>query len=124
METYFVCSEAIIKAFPDVKKSKSFKSGYDWEDDNYYVALLDFDQVEKHYNSLSEESQDEFWCRECVPGQMDVSKITISGAKKYGLFREIEMKIGLTSEHNRAMTIHNLAERFNCTPIEFINKLR
>jgi hypothetical protein len=57
------------------------------------------------------------------PGIMDVSKITLKGVKENGLFFEIERKIGLTTIKNRAMTINNLSEKFNCTPIEFINKI-
>jgi hypothetical protein len=54
---------------------------------------------------------------------MDISKITLKGAKQKGLFVEIENKLNFTNETNRAMTIYNLAEKYNCTPIEFINKL-
>jgi hypothetical protein len=54
---------------------------------------------------------------------MDVSKVTISGAKKDGLFVEIEQKIGITSGKNVAMAIQNLSEKYKCNPIEFINKI-
>jgi hypothetical protein len=120
-ENYFLCSQAVIDHFPNVEHSKPFKSGWMNDNDNYYVAILDFDKVQKHYNELSDEI--DFWCRECVPGTMDVSKIRLSGAKNHGLFKEIEIKIGLTTERNRAMTIYELSEKFNCTPIEFINKI-
>jgi thiol-disulfide isomerase/thioredoxin len=110
---YFLCSKEVINAFPEAEHSKPFSSGYDYEkDEKFYVALLDFDNI-----------SDDFWCRECVPCQMDVSKITLKGAKQKGLFVEIEEKINLTNDINRAMTIYNLAEKYNCNPIEFINKI-
>ena len=120
---YFLCSEKVIKSFPDCEHSKPFKSGFRNDDDNHYIALLDFNKTEKYYNELSEDEQDEFWCRECVQGTMDVSKITLTAMRKNGIFAEIEMKIGLTTTRNQAMTIRNLSEKFNCSPIELINKI-
>lgn len=122
---YFLCSKTVIDAFPDIEHSKPFKSGYKFElDEEYYVALLDFEKVEKYYNDdINNNNYIDFWCRECVGGTMDVSKITLKGAKNKRLFIEIEEKIGLTTERNQAMTIYNLSEKHNCTPIEFINKI-
>jgi len=128
---YFLCSKEVIKAFPEMEHSKPFRSGYDFElDEDYYIALLDLDKIEKYYNDNIKPNNDDtnnsyidFWCRECVPGQMDVSKITLKGAKTKGLFVEIENKIGLTTGRNEAMTIYNLSEKYKCTPIEFINKI-
>lgn len=54
---------------------------------------------------------------------MDVSKITLKGLKENGVFYEIEIKTGLTTTKNRAMTLNNLSEKFNVTPIELINKI-
>lgn len=54
---------------------------------------------------------------------MNVSKITLSGMRKNGIFAEIRWKLDLTDIRNQAMTIHNLSEKFNCTPIELINKI-
>lgn len=129
--TYFLCSKALIEHFPEVEYSKPFKSGYNHDfEDEYYVAILNWPDIEGYweniinpYNERSKVADIDFWCRECVPGQMDVSKITLSECRLNGLFVEIEAKIGLTSEKNRAMTIFNLAEKFNCTPIQFINKI-
>jgi len=126
---FFLCSEEVIEAFPNCEHSKSFKSGYDFDcEDNYYVALLDFKKVEFYYKEIikpkeSTEDYNDFWCIECEPGLMDISKITLSSIKVNGLFVEIERKIGLTKEKNRAMAICNLSEKFNCTPIEFIDKI-
>lgn len=122
-QNYFICSEKVINAFPKCERSKPFKSGFENDDCNNYVALLDFDKVEGYYNNLPEEAQYEFWCRECVSGQMDVSELTLSGMRKNGIFLEISRKLDLTSEKNQAMTIYNLAEKFNCNPIELINKI-
>jgi hypothetical protein len=121
--TFFICGEKVIQAFPECEHSKPFKSGFENDDDNNYVALLDFEKVEQHYNQLPEDEQDDFWCRECVPGQMDVSKFTLSGMRKNGIFAEIRWKLDLTATRNQAMTIFNLAEKFNCTPLQLINKI-
>ena len=125
---YFLCSKKVIDAFPEAKHSKPFKSGYNFENDfEYYVALFDFNEVEKYYKDniepINNDVYIDFWCRECVAGQMDVSKITLKGARQKGLFVEIEEKIGLTKENNLAMTIYNLSKKYNCNPIEFINKI-
>lgn len=121
---YFLCSNAVIEFAKPDEVSKPFKSGYSYDkDDSYFVAKIDFTSVELHFKTLTEDKQFNFWCHECVGGTMDVSKITMSGCRMNGLFFEIENKIGLTSEYNIAMTIKNLSERFNCTPIEFINKI-
>ena len=37
--------------------------------------------------------------------------------------QEIENKLSLTTDKNRALIIFNLSQKFNCTPIEFINKI-
>ena len=129
--SFYLCSKAVIEHFIDVEHSKPFKSGYKHDlDDEYYVALLNFDKVEEYFinviepfNVKNHNDIIDFWCRECVAGQMDVSKITLKGAKQNGLFVEIEQKLGLTNEKNRAMTIFNLSEKYNCTPIELINKI-
>lgn len=121
---YFLCSKSVIDFAQPNEVSKPFKSGYQYEkEDNYFVAVIDILKADKHYSTLTEDEQDDFWCQECVSGTMDVSKITISGAKKLGLFVEIENKIGLTNIRNRAMVIKNLSEEFNCTPVEFINRI-
>lgn len=121
--TFFICGEKVIQAFPECEHSKPFKSGFENDDDNNYVAILDFDKVEQHYNKLPEDEQEDFWCRECVPGQMDVSKFTLSGMRKNGIFAEIRWKLDLTATRNQAMTIFNISEKFNCTPIQLINKI-
>jgi hypothetical protein len=121
---YYLCSKSVVDFAQPTEVSKMFRSGYFHDEScQYFVAVIDFLKVKKHYNTLTEDEQSEFWCQECVSGTMDVSKISISAAKKTGLFVEIENKIGLTTERNRAMTIKNLSERFNCPPVEFINRL-
>ena len=120
---YFICSKSVIDFAKPTEVSKPFLSGYADETDEHFIASLDFEEVEKHYNQLSEEEQDYFWCQELVGGTMDVSGITLKGLKKNGVFLEIERTIGLTTTKNRAMTIDNLAQKFNCTPIELINKV-
>jgi len=122
-EDYFLCSQEVIDAFPDCEHSRPFKSGFKNDDDNNYVAILDFDKVEQLYNQLPEDEYNNFWCRECVAGQMDVSKFTLSAMRKNGIFEEILCKLDLATAKNQAMTIFNLAKKFNCTPIQLINKI-
>lgn len=128
---YYLCSKSVIEHFPTVEQSRPFKSGYGFDHgDDYYIAILDFDVISEYYknviavyNEKSNVDDIDFWCRECCPGSMDVSKITLKDIKSKGLFVEIEHNLSLTNESNRAMCIYNLSEKFNCTPIEFINKI-
>ncbi len=121
---FFICSESVIKHFKEVIHSKPFKSGFVDENDNNYVAKLDFDSIEKYYQEHEEELESEnFWCRECTPGTMDVSKITLAGMRRNGIFYEIMEKLNITSTRNQAMTICELSNKYNCTPIELINKI-
>ena len=121
--TYFICSKKVVDFAKPTEVSKSFKSGYCKDDDENYIAVLDFETCEFHYNQLSDDEQDCFWLQELVYGTMDVSKITLKGLKENGVLLEIERIIGLTTTRNRAMTLNNLSEKFNCTPIELINKI-
>lgn len=127
---YFLCSAAVIEHMKPDEVSKPFKSGYEGDNDLHYVAVLDFQKVDDYYKTVIESFNEksnvpdiDFWCRECVHGSMDASRMTLSGAKKLGLFVEIERKTDLTNERNRAMVIYNMAETFGCTPIELINKI-
>lgn len=128
---YLLCSKPVIDIFTPAVYSKPFKSGYDFDKDEFYfVALLDCDAVEKYYNEIvepfnekSDEPDIDFWTRECCAGSMDVTKITIKNARKNGLFVEIERKLNLTNEKNRALVIHNLSAKYGLTPIELINKI-
>lgn len=115
-KSYFLCSEELIKQFPEFECSKPFKSGYEYDTDNYYIALIDFQKVSDYYQK---HINDDLWCRECVPVTMDVSKISLND--KNGLFIEIERKLGLTKENNRAMAIYNLSKLYKCNPIELVN---
>lgn len=120
---YFICSKKVIDFAKPKIVSKPFKSGYHYENDENFIAVLDFDVCEEHYNRLTDDEQDDFWLQELVAGTMDVSKITLKGLKENGVFYEIEIKTGLTTTKNRAMILNNLSEKFNVTPIELINKI-
>lgn len=131
-KSYYLCSSEVIKRFPHFEHSKPFKSGFcNEENESYYIALLNFDEIEKYYNEVIEPINEDinseefidFWCRELVPGQMDVDKFTLKSIKKNGLLYEISDKLHLTATRNQAMTIYNLAKKFNCNPIEFIEKI-
>jgi len=127
---YYLCSQAVIEAFPNAEHSLPFKSGYDYEKEvKYYIAVLDFKAVEEYYNRVIKPDEDsdtpliDFWVMECVGGLMDVSHITIVGCRIHGLFCEIENKTQLTTERNRAMTIFELSQKYNCNPIALIKKI-
>jgi len=121
--SYYLCSEAVFTHFRPFEVSKPFKSGYEWDKDNYYVAWLNFEEVEKFHNEVIGDNWEiDFWCRECVPGTMNDSTIFLPHAKKNGIFVEFEEKLSLTNAKNRAMIICNLASRYGCTPVQLINK--
>jgi hypothetical protein len=121
---YFLCSESVIAyASPNII-SMPFKSGYSYDShSDYFIAVIDFDKIQKHYNDMPESEKGDFWVRELIPGTMDVSKITLGILRVNGVFKGIEIKTGLTTGKNLAMAIHNLCEKFDCNPIEFIDKL-
>jgi hypothetical protein len=123
---YYLCSKSVVELFKPFEVSKPFKSGYADHNDEYFVAWLNFDEVDRYYKANEEKilnSDDNFFARECVPGQMDVSKLSMKGIKKNGLLFETEDKLSITSFKNVAMVIRNLSDRENCTPVEFINKI-
>ena len=122
---YYLCSKSVVDLFKPFEVSKPFKSGYA-EDEEYFVAWLHFDEVDRYYQANEDDilnSEDNFFARECIPGQMDVSKLKLNRMKKNGLRVEIENVLSITSLKNIAMVIHNLSEREKCTPVEFINKI-
>lgn len=122
-DPYFLCSEKVIKYAKPKEVSKPFKSGY-WNDEsNYYIAVLDFKDIETYYNELTELEQHYFWLQEIVEGTMDVSALKLSGLKNNGILYEIEFVLDLTTEKNRAMVLFNLSKKYNCNPIELINKI-
>ena len=125
--SYFLCTKEVVEVFKPFELSKPFLDYIDADDDSseHYVAWLNFAEVEKYYNEKESKIDEEmisFWLQECVPGTMDVSKVSMRQAKQFGLFREIEDKLLLTVARNRAMTICNLSQRFNCNPIQLVNK--
>lgn len=123
---YYLCSKSVVEKFKPFEVSKPFKSGYAYDNDDYFVAWLNFEEVDRYYQANEEKilnSDEEFFARECIPGQMDVSKLSINEIKKNGLFLEISKKIDFSSWRNIAMIIHNLSEQKKYTPVEFINKI-
>lgn len=123
---YYLCSKSVVEKFKPFEVSKPFKSGYADDNDDYFVAWLNFEEVDLYYQANEDEilnSEDNFFARECVPGQMDVSEIKIKDIKKNGLFFEIWQEFDLSQLKNIAMVIHNLSEREKCNPVEFINKI-
>ena len=123
---YYLCSKSVVEKFKPFEVSKPFKSGYADDNDDYFVAWLNFEEVDRYYQANEDDilnSEDNFLARECVPGQMDVSKLKLNRMKKNGLRVEIGNVLSITSFKNVAMVIYNLSEREKCTPVEFINKI-
>ena len=122
---YYLCSKAVIDFFKPFEVSKPITSGYDWdkEEDLTYVAWINFAEVDTYYNSefVSASDLQNFSCWECIEGNIEVDKISISKAKKNGFYVEMENKVGLTLDKNRAMIIRNMADSRNITPVELIN---
>jgi len=122
---YYLCGKEVIKQFKPFHVSKSFKSGFENDENLYFVAWLNFAEVEKYYKQFVEPNDDydcDFWLKECTPGTMDSDKISMRNAKEVGLFKEIIEKLNISTEYNQAMTICNLAKRFACTPVQLIDK--
>ena len=117
---YFLCSEEVKIKFPLFNYSDAFKSGYEYDNENYYIGYLDFEKIEDFYKN--NETFD-FWCRELVAGYIDVDKITLKNIRNDGLFVEINNKTNLSSEKNIAICIYNLCQKYNVTPFEFIKKI-
>lgn len=129
-EQYFLGSSEVVRHFPTAERSKPFKSGYSCDEDDYYIIVLEssslysyYEKVIEPYNNNSHVEDLDFWCKPCAPGTHDVSKVTLTGCRENGLFYEIELKTGFTTERNIAMIIYNLSQRYNCTPIELISKI-
>lgn len=127
-KSYFLCSEYVVECFPSLIKSKPFKSGFEYDNEcNYYVIILtdnEYKEIEDYYNGKVDDCDvDNFWLKEITPGTMDVKGITLKGIREHGLFMEIANILDLTTEKNQALSIFNLSEKYNCTPIEFINKI-
>lgn len=123
---YYLCSKSVVDLFKPFEVSKPFKSGYADDNDDYFVAWLNFEEVNRYYQANEEKilnSDDNFFARECVPGQMDIQKLKLNRLKKTGLLCEIDFQLSITSFKNVAMVIQNLSERERCTPVEFINKI-
>lgn len=123
VDSYFLCSENVIKSFPKAKKSRPFKSGYDYDkDDNYYIVLIDFKEVESFYNKNYDLL--DFWVRECIDSLVDISCFEKGRLTNANLFSEIQNQLELTTETNVAYTLFKLSESEGVNPIDFINNLK
>lgn len=120
---YYFCSQAVVDHFKPELVSKPFKSGFKIDGNTpHYVAWLDFDEIETHFNKLDEDAKQGFWCHEIVPGNIDISAVDLNRAKERGLLWEIQYRTGMTKTCNQAYCICNLADNEGVTPIELIDK--
>lgn len=121
---YYLCSESIIRCFPDINRSNFFKVGYDdWDD--ICVAELDFSSVQAKYFDLGE--PEDFWCQELVgygsiPNSA-IEGITIASIKREGLLRDIVDKMPLTKLTDIAWVFCLLCHNYGLSYIEMGNKL-
>lgn len=123
---YYLCSKSVVDIFKPFEVSKPFKSCYADDNDDYFVAWLHFDEVNRYYQANEEKilkQKEDFFARECVPGPFNVSFLKLNRMKKNGLLSEIKAELSITSNKNIARIIYNLSERERCTPVEFINKI-
>lgn len=123
-KTFSICTELVVKLLKPTEVSKPFKSGYIYDKNiNYYIAVLNYSECKKIYNSLPEEQQILFSVIELEPGLIGVSKITLTGMNKNGIHREITHITCLAKDRHIAMILYNLSKKYDCSPIEFINKI-
>jgi hypothetical protein len=129
---YYLCSKAVIEHFPNLERSKPFKSGYEHDkEDEYYIVLTEnfgaiskyYDEVIQPFNQKSTIDDIDFWLRECCASQLDASSITKKECRELGVFVAIERELNLTNERNRAYAIFSISQAYGLTPIEFINKI-
>lgn len=132
VKEYYLCSGAVIEHFPELEKSKIFKSGYEWDNDSeyYVIATTDYKRIEKYFNEVIEPFNEksnvpdiDFWLRPCCESLIDIDGLTKNICKEAGVIIAIERKIGLTAERNVAFAIYALAKKYNYSPIQFINRV-
>ncbi|WP_153846305.1 hypothetical protein [Sphingobacterium paramultivorum] len=137
MKEYYYVSESIVKHFPDLEKSKAFKSF--GGKPRYVVAIDHIDDFEeiKGFIERNEHTGYSFaWG--IVDSKVDltydsvdydendneiqtVSTLNIQVCKEWGLLQAIEQELGLTKDRNIAYVIYKLAKQNDVTPIELIN---
>jgi hypothetical protein len=133
MKSYYLCSQAVVDHFPTIEKSKPFKSGYDWDEEQCYIILAstsEFEKIERFYEDIYEQFDQEsknlfpFWLRECCDSQLsDLRRGCLTSCRSFGVFTTIENIWGLTNESNRAYAIYKMARWYGLNPIEFINRI-
>ncbi len=128
---YYLCSEEVVKHFSELEKSEPFKSGYDSDDDLYYViATKNFKEISDYHDKIIEPYNEvsrlplNFFLREVCESTLDASNITLRLCKQVGIFKAVEQVLNLTKETNIAFAIYGLTIKYSCmTPIELINKV-
>lgn len=130
---YFLCSKSVIEHFPNLVKSKPFKSGFDFEkeDEFYIIETNEFDVIEKYYmnvikpfNEKSNISDIDFWLRECCDSQLELPKKgSITKCRRLGFFAAISQIWNLTNAKNQAYAIFKMSDYYGLNPIEFVNRV-
>ena len=131
--TYYLCSSAVIEHFPDLEKSKPFRSGYDYDKEIFYyvIATYEWEKLFDYYerviapfNEKSNVDDIDYWLRECCQSQVDeAQKGCITKCRSNGIFKAIENIWDLTNEKNRSYCIFKMSEYYKLTPIEFVNRV-
>lgn len=133
MTNYYYVSEEVINAFPELEKSKPFKSGYGFDKyKNYYVAIInDFSVIEEYYNKNKTK---DFFAYEIVDSLVSLTyydcldedeeqlELCLEDLNDYGVLNAIENTLDLTKEKNVAYVFYKLSQKYNLNPIELANK--
>lgn len=134
MKEYYYVSEGIVKAFPDLEKSKSFE----WSFGKlcYVVVIPDFSIIEEYVKSCKDDEV--LFAYQCVDSLVDLTydavdydehdneieiltTLNIDTCKEWGLITAIEQELSISKEQNIAYVIYKLAEQENVSPIDLIN---
>jgi hypothetical protein len=116
-EMYLMCSEHVVKHFKPEKCSKPRMFG----DEKYYVAFLDFDEIEEWYENLEELDSYFVFAQEITSGTMDVSNISKNKVKNNNIFDLIYRELNLSTHKNLALSIGSIADNLGMNPIELFN---
>lgn len=126
---YYLISEDALNGYKPETYSKFLLRGIEFsfaEKEKVCIALLDFDDFKKYYDSLSDEVKDEkhIWCQEITntnvsQDDFEVMEIILSG----NIFVYILDTFGASVPRNVCAIIGGIAEKFDMTPIELFDYL-
>lgn len=122
---FYLCSKEVVKRM----KLKVVSNPVMWENEEVFIALINFEELEKYHDQVIQAEEEaagkliDFWANECVPGFIDVKKITMRSIKKNGLFQSLFYHTNFTNPKNLAMAIRNISDREGINVFELFNKI-